>query len=77
MRMLNYETDSPLRHVGVLLTRAVAERLFEGLRAVLETNSGYARVEDEAWGDLDISLYTPANQEFLHRRIRRLIETGE
>ncbi len=77
MRMLNYETDSPLRQVGVLLTRAEAERLFEGLRAVLETNSGYARVEDEAWGDLDISLYTPANQVFLHRRIRRLIETGE
>ena len=77
MRMLNYETDMPLRQVGVLLTREEAERLFEGLRAVLETNSGYARVEDEAWGDLDISLYTPANQEFLHRRIRRLIETGE
>ena len=77
MRMLNYETDSPLRQVGVLLTREEAEWLFEGLRAVLETNSGYARVEDEAWGDLDISLYTPANQEFLHRRIQRLIETGE
>ena len=77
MRMLNYETDTPLRQVGVLLTREEAEQLLERLKAVLETNTGYARVEDETWGDFDISLYTPVNQEFLHRRIRRLIETGE
>lgn len=77
MRMLSYETDQPLRQVGVLLTREEAERLFEGLRIVLEANAGYVRVEDEAWGELDISLYTPANQEFLHRRIRRLIDVGE
>ena len=77
MRMLNYETDSPLKQVGVLLTREEVEHLVKELQAVLAAGTGYARVEDEDWGDLDISVYTPENLDFLHRRTRRLIETGE
>jgi hypothetical protein len=77
MRMLDYDTDQPLKHVGVLLTREEAEQLVTDLQAVLQAGAGYARVDDAAWGDCDISLYTPENIEFLHRRIRRLIETGE
>lgn len=77
MRMLDYATDRPLRQVGVLLTRAELEQLVEQLQAVLAAGSGYARVVDDDWGDVDVTLYTPENQPFLHRRIRRLIETGE
>jgi hypothetical protein len=77
MRMLDYETDRPVRQVGVLLARPELEELVERLQAVLEAGAGYARLEDADWGDLDITLYTPENQPFLHRRVRRLIETGE
>jgi hypothetical protein len=77
MRMLSYETDRPLKQVGVLLTRPELEELIGRLQAVLQAGTGYARLEDADWGDLDITLYTPENQPFLHRRVRRLIETGE
>jgi hypothetical protein len=77
MRMLSYETDQPLRQVGVLLTRDEMERLVERLQATLAAGSGYARLEDADWGDLDITLYTPETLPYLHRRVRRLIETGE
>jgi hypothetical protein len=77
MRMLDYETDRPVRQVGVLLTRPELEELVERLQAVLQAGAGYARLEDVDWGDFDITLYTPENQPFLHRRVRRLIETGE
>jgi hypothetical protein len=65
VRMVDYATDRPLRQVGVLLTRPEAERLMEQLQALLQTGTGYARIEDDAWGDLDISLVEP---ETLHRR---------
>jgi hypothetical protein len=77
MRMLNYATDQPLRQVGVLLTRAEAEALLERLQAVLGAGRGYARLEDADWGDLDITLWSDETLPFLHRRTRRLIETGE
>lgn len=77
MRMLNYETDQPLRQVGVLLTRAEAEMLLARLQTVVEAGRGYARLEDADWGDLDITLWSPETLPFLHRRIRRLIEGGE
>jgi hypothetical protein len=77
MRMLSYETDQPLKQIGVLLTRPELEELVGRLQAVLQAGTGYARLEAADWGDLDITLYTPENQPFLHRRIRRLIETGE
>ena len=77
MRLLNYETDAPLRQVGVLVTRGELEVLIERLQAVLQAGTGYARLEDADWGDLDITLYSPETQPFLHRRVRRLIESGE
>ena len=77
MRMLSYESDQPLRQVGVLLTRPELEELVERLQGVLQAGTGYARLEDADWGDFDITLYTPENRPFLHRRVRRLIETGE
>jgi hypothetical protein len=77
MRMVNYETDQPLRQVGVLLTRDEAEALLERLQAVVQAGRGYARLEDADWGDLDITLWSAETLPFLHRRTRRLIETGK
>ena len=77
MRMLDYAADTPLKHVGILLTREEAEALLRQLTALLASGSGYARAEDPDWGDLDLSLYSPETMPFVHRRIRRLIETGE
>jgi hypothetical protein len=75
--MLDHDTDLPLKHVSLLLTREETEGLVRDLQALLATGNGYARVEDVDWGDCDVSLYTPETMEFLHRRSRRLIETGE
>ena len=77
MRMLNYETDAPLRQVGILLTPDEARQLLDQLLAVLQAGNGYARLEDADWGEVDFSLYTPDNLAFLHSRTRRLIEQGE
>jgi hypothetical protein len=77
MRMLSYETDQPLRQIGILLTPEEAKQLLTELQAVVESGQGYARLVDDDWGDLDISLYTPDNRDFLHRRIRQLIDAGE
>jgi hypothetical protein len=77
MRMLDYDADAPLRRVGLLLTPAEAESLLAQLQALVGSGSGYARLEDAEWGDVDVSLYTPETMPFIHRRIRRLIETGE
>ncbi|MCC6627810.1 MAG: hypothetical protein IT340_10450 [Chloroflexi bacterium] len=76
MRLLDYQTDQPLRQVGVVLTRSEMETLVEQLQAVLLSGVGYARLEDADWGDLDITLVTDDNRAFLHRRIRRLLDDG-
>ena len=77
MRLLDYETDTPLRLVGVLLNRQELEALAAQLADVLKTGAGYARIEDAEWGDLDITLVTDENKPFLTRRIRRLLENGQ
>jgi hypothetical protein len=77
MRMLDYATDQPLRLVGIMLTRAEAVSLLERLQAVLDAGTGYARLEDADGSDLDLTLWSSETLPFLHRRIRRLLETGE
>jgi hypothetical protein len=77
MRLLDYATDRPLRRVAVLLTPPEAEALLQQLQAILAAGSGYVRLEDDEWGELDCSLYTPEILPYLHRRSRRLVELGE
>jgi hypothetical protein len=77
MRMLNYEANLPLRQVGVLLNREEVEGLIEQLTAVLRAGTGYARLEDPDWGDLDVTLVTDENRPFLTQRMRRLLTHGE
>lgn len=77
MRMLDYQTDQALRRVAILLTHEEAEALARQLQALLTSGSGYVRLEDSDWGELDLSLYSAETLPFLHRRSRRLVETGE
>jgi hypothetical protein len=75
MRILDNDTDKPIRNVLIMLTSSEWKYLADTIKQLTADKGDHIHVSDDIFSrEVTIAIYTPDNLKFFHPRVRELIE---
>lgn len=76
MRILNEESDKPIKSVSIFLTPEEAKELRDALSQLLDRpDNNHIHVSDPTFErEITVAVYTADNLEYFTERVRRLVE---